>query len=65
MAATLEAEYAFGAEDFDSRAKVVKFAVIQRHEEQGAAQEHELASFEADDAAPHGCSPQPRQMAAA
>ena len=47
MAATLEADYAFGAEDLDSRAKVVKFAVIQRHEEQGAAQEHELASFEA------------------
>jgi len=47
MAATLEAEYAFDAEDLESRAKVVKFAVIQRHEEQGAAQEHELASFEA------------------
>src|SRR5215813_7024313 len=47
MAATLEAEYAFGAEDLGSRAKVVKFAVFQRHEEQGAAQEHELASFEA------------------
>ena len=47
MAATLEAEYVFGAEDLGSRAKVVKFAVIQRHEEQGAAQEHELASFEA------------------
>jgi RNA polymerase sigma-70 factor (ECF subfamily) len=27
-------------------AKVVKFAVFQRHEEQGAAQGHELASFE-------------------
>ena len=27
-------------------AKVVKFAVFQRHEEQGAVQEHELASFE-------------------
>src|ERR1700752_1468109 len=47
MAATLEAEYAIGAEDLESRAKVVKFAVIQRHEEQGAAQKHELASFEA------------------
>jgi RNA polymerase sigma-70 factor (ECF subfamily) len=47
MAATLEAEYAFGAEDFESRAKVVKFAVFQRHEEQGAAQEDELASFDA------------------
>src|SRR5947208_6668315 len=47
MAATLEAEYDFGAEDLESRAKVVKFAVFQRHEQQGAAQEHELASFEA------------------
>jgi RNA polymerase sigma-70 factor, ECF subfamily len=47
MAATLEAEYVFGAEDLEPRAKVVKFAVIQRDEEQGAAQEHELASFEA------------------
>jgi len=47
MAATLEAGYVFGAEDLESRAKVVKFAVFQRHEEQGAAQEHELASFEA------------------
>jgi len=47
MAATLEAEYAFGAEDLEARDKVVKFAVFQRHEEQGAAQEHELASFEA------------------
>src|SRR5437764_2221697 len=47
MAATLEAEYAFGAEDLESRAKVVKFAVFQRHEQQRAAQEHDLASFEA------------------
>src|SRR5215470_6891343 len=47
MAATLEAEYVFGAEDLEPRAKVVKFAVIQREEEQGAAQEHELVSFEA------------------
>ena len=47
MATTLEAEYVFGAENLESRAKVVKFAVFQRHEEQGAAQEHELASFEA------------------
>src|ERR1700760_2678106 len=47
MAATVEAEYVFGAEDLESRAKVVKFAVFQRHEEQGAAQEHELVSFEA------------------
>ena len=47
MAATLEAGYAFGVEDLRSRTKVVKFAVVQRHEEEGAAQEHELASFEA------------------
>jgi RNA polymerase sigma factor (sigma-70 family) len=47
MAATLEAEYAFGAEDLESRAEVVKFSVIPSHEKQGAAQEHELASFEA------------------
>ena len=47
MAATLEAEYTFGAEDLGSRTNIVKFAVVQRHEEQVAAQEHELASFEA------------------
>jgi RNA polymerase sigma factor (sigma-70 family) len=47
MAATLEAEYAFDAEDLGSRTNIVKFAVVQRHEEGGAAQEHELASFEA------------------
>src|ERR1700746_702213 len=46
MAATLEAEYVFGAEDIESGPKVVKFGVFQKHEEQGAAQEHELASFE-------------------
>src|ERR1700751_3967676 len=46
MAATLEAEYAFGAEDLEPGAKVVKFAVIQGHQGEGA-QEHELASFEA------------------
>jgi RNA polymerase sigma-70 factor, ECF subfamily len=47
MAATLEAGYAFDAEDLEWRAKVVKFAVIQGNEREGAAQEHELASFEA------------------
>ena len=46
MAATLEAEYVFGTKDLESRANVVKFAVVQRQQEQGA-QEHELASFEA------------------
>jgi RNA polymerase sigma-70 factor, ECF subfamily len=47
MAATIETEYVFGADDLDSRAKIVKLAVFQRHQEQGAAQEHELTSFEA------------------
>jgi RNA polymerase sigma-70 factor (ECF subfamily) len=47
MAATLEAEYVFYTKDLESRDKVVKFAAFQRHEEQGAAQEQELASFEA------------------
>ena len=47
MAATLEAGYAFDTEDLESRAKVVKFSVVQTHEEQGTAKEHELASFEA------------------
>jgi RNA polymerase sigma factor (sigma-70 family) len=47
MAARLEAEYAFDVEDLRSRTNIVKFAVVQRHEEGGAAQEHELASFEA------------------
>jgi hypothetical protein len=46
MAATLEAEHAFGTEDLESGPKVVKFAVIQGHQGEGA-QEHELASFEA------------------
>jgi RNA polymerase sigma-70 factor (ECF subfamily) len=46
MAATLEAEYAFGTEDLESGPEVVKFAVIQGHQGEGA-QEHELASFEA------------------
>jgi len=46
MAATLEAEYVFGAEDLESGPKVVKFAVIQGHQGEGAEQ-HELASFEA------------------
>src|SRR5260370_31408062 len=46
MAATLEAEYAFGAEDIESGPEAVKFSVIQGHQGEGA-QEHELASFEA------------------
>jgi RNA polymerase sigma factor (sigma-70 family) len=46
MAATLEAEHAFDTEDLESGLNVVKFAVIQGHQGEGA-QEHELASFEA------------------
>jgi 2-polyprenyl-6-methoxyphenol hydroxylase-like FAD-dependent oxidoreductase len=46
MAATLKAEYAFDSEDLESSAKIVKFTVLKKHQEQDAAQEHELASFE-------------------
>lgn len=46
MATALEADYVFGTKDFELGAKVVKFAVIQGHQGEGA-QEHELASFEA------------------
>ena len=46
MAAPLKAEYAFDTEDLESSAKVVKFVVLKKHQEQYAAQEHELASFE-------------------
>jgi hypothetical protein len=47
MAAPLKADYAFDTEDLDSTAKIVKFAVVKKHQEQDAAQEQELASFEA------------------
>jgi RNA polymerase sigma-70 factor (ECF subfamily) len=46
VAAPLKAEYASVSEDFDSSAKIVKFVPL-KNEEQGAAQEQELASFEA------------------
>jgi RNA polymerase sigma factor (sigma-70 family) len=46
MAATLKAEYAFHTGDLESSAKIVKFVVLKKHQEQDAAQEHELASFE-------------------
>ena len=46
MAAPLKADYAFDTEDLESSAKIVKFAVLKKHQEQDAAQEHELASFE-------------------
>jgi RNA polymerase sigma factor (sigma-70 family) len=46
MAATLKAEYAFDTEDLESSPKIVKFVVLKKHQEQDAAQQHELASFE-------------------
>src|SRR6266498_899555 len=46
MAAPLKIEYAFDTEDHESSAKVVKFVILKKHEEQDATQEHELASFE-------------------
>jgi RNA polymerase sigma factor (sigma-70 family) len=46
MAAPLKAQYAFDTEDLESSAKIVKFAVLKKHQEQDAVQEHELASFE-------------------
>jgi RNA polymerase sigma-70 factor (ECF subfamily) len=46
MGATLKAEYAFDSEDLEASAKIVKFVVLKKHQEQDAAQEHELASFE-------------------
>src|SRR5207248_11663949 len=46
MAAPLKAEYPFLSEDFDLSAKIVKFVPL-KNEEQGAAPEQELASFEA------------------
>ena len=46
MAAPLKDEYAFDSEYLESGAKIVKFAVLKKHQEQDAAQEHELASFE-------------------
>jgi RNA polymerase sigma-70 factor, ECF subfamily len=47
MAAPLKVDYAFNAEDLESNAKIVKFTILKKHQEPDAAQEHELASFEA------------------
>ncbi len=47
MAAPLKAEYPSVSEDFDSSAKIVKFVALKKPKEEGAAQEQELASFEA------------------
>ena len=46
MAALLKIDYAFDTEDLESSATIVKFAILKKHQEQAAAQEHELASFE-------------------
>src|SRR6266699_3900791 len=46
MAAPLKVDYAFDSEDLESSAKIVKFVILQKHQEQDAAQEHQLASFE-------------------
>src|SRR5881396_3109390 len=46
MATALEAEYGFDTEDLEASAKIVKFVIPKKHQEQDAAQEHELASFE-------------------
>src|SRR5213594_1947648 len=46
MAAPLKAEYAFDTGDLESSAKIVKFVVLKKHQEQDAAQERELAYFE-------------------
>src|SRR6266481_4367819 len=46
MAAPLKIDYAFNAEDLESSANIVKFAILKKAEEEDAAQEHELASFE-------------------
>jgi RNA polymerase sigma-70 factor, ECF subfamily len=46
MAAPLKVEYALDTEDVESSAKIVKFVILKKHEEQDAAQGHELASFE-------------------
>src|SRR5881394_3391258 len=46
MAALLKIDYAFDTEDLEASAKIVKFAILKKHQEQDAVQEHELASFE-------------------
>src|SRR5213596_2478449 len=46
MATALKAEYGFDTEDLEASAKIVKFVIPKKQQEQDAAQEHELASFE-------------------
>src|SRR5207248_3765718 len=48
MALLLNAEHAFGLEDFESTAKIVKFAIVpKKHEEPDQSPKEELMSFEA------------------
>src|SRR5438067_1649097 len=48
MALLLNAEHAFGLEDFESTAKIVKFAIVPKeHEEPDQSPKEELMSFEA------------------
>src|SRR5205809_7181112 len=46
MVTALKAEYGFDTEDLEASAKIVKFVIPKKHQEQDAAQEHKLASFE-------------------
>jgi RNA polymerase sigma factor (sigma-70 family) len=46
MATPLKAEYTVDTEDLESSAKVVKFSILKKNEEEDVAQEHELACFE-------------------
>src|SRR5437667_1547296 len=47
MALLLNAEHAFGLEDFESTAKIVKFAIVpKKHEEPDQSPKEELISFE-------------------
>jgi RNA polymerase sigma factor (sigma-70 family) len=46
MALPLKAEHASQTEDFESTAKIVKFAVVKKHEEQDQSPKEELMSFE-------------------
>jgi RNA polymerase sigma-70 factor (ECF subfamily) len=46
MATRLKAAYVASSEDSDSSAKIVNFSVVRGHQEQEAAQEEEVASFE-------------------
>jgi len=46
MALPLKTEHAFETEDFESNAKIVKFAVVKKQEEQDKSSKEELMSFE-------------------